>query len=63
MKALKNTFLAVVIFGGLISTTSCGTISCHAYVNNETDEQIEKDLELDAPAWAEATFAEELPNG
>lgn len=62
MKALKNTLTAVVVFGGLLSTTSCGSISCYAYASNETDEKIEKAVEETTPQWANATFVEELPS-
>lgn len=62
MKAIKKTFLAVVLFGGILSTTSCGHISCYAYASNETDTKIEKAVEETTPEWAEATFVEELPS-
>lgn len=62
MKAAKTTLFAVLLFGGILSTTSCGTISCHAYASNESIEKTEKAVQEAAPQWTNATFVEELPS-
>ena len=61
MKSIKKAIIAVAVFGGSLSMTSCGTISCWAYADN-SDEKIEKqDIKEATPEWTEATFVNEHP--
>lgn len=62
MKSIKKTIIAVAFFGGALSMTSCGTISCWAYADN-ADEKIEKqDIQEETQDWAAATFVSEHPS-
>lgn len=61
MTSIKKTVAAVVVLAGILSTTSCGSIHCHAYASNETDQESNKEIVEETPQWAEATFVQALP--